>query len=354
VLKKVAIIGKPNVGKSSLFNAIAKERIAITSDVSGTTRDIRYREVSIGENEKECIIVDTGGLDDSSSLFKSVKEMSLKAANESDIILYIVDGKFTPDDDDKKIFFELQKLGREIALIVNKVDNDKLLENAWEFSSFGAKYLFYISVAHRIGIKKILEWLDKRIPNENKVLIEDDEIDFDTFLNLEDEKLNKEKREINIAIIGRVNVGKSSILNALLGEERSVVSEVAGTTIDPVDDYMLYKDKVLNFVDTAGVRRRGKIVGIEKYALNRTRAMLEKADIVLLVLDSSEEFKDLDEKIANVIDEFSLGVIIVLNKWDKALKSYEKSIEDIRDRFKFLSYAPVVTVSALSKKRIHT
>ena len=162
-----------------------------------------------------------------------------------------------------------------------------------------------------------------------------------------------QNNEIKVAIIGRVNVGKSSLLNALIGEERSVVSDVAGTTVDPVDEQFVYKDKLITFVDTAGIRKRGKIEGIERHALQRTQKMLETADVALLVIDSSQEFKELDEKIAHLVDKFGLGVMVVLNKWDEAMYDYDKSVEKVRDRFKFLSYAPVVTISALSHKRVH-
>jgi len=356
-MKKIALLGKPNVGKSSLFNRIAKQRTAITSEVSGTTRDINEKEVIIGD--KEAIIIDTGGLDESNELFKKVKEKSLKAAKEADIILYMVDGKYLPDDEDKSIFFKLQKLNKPIALIVNKVDNEKEEERAWEFLSFGAENFFTVSVSHNRGVGKLLEWLEKFLP-QSVTIEEDEEEDFESFLiSLEEEKskteeniTDEEDKEIKVAIIGRVNVGKSSLLNALLKEERAVVSEVAGTTIDPVNDYILYKDKIITFIDTAGIRRRGKIEGIERYALNRTEKMLEKADIALLVLDASEEFKELDEKIAHLVEKFELGCIIVLNKWDKALKSYEESVKEVRYRFKFLSFAPIITVSALTKKRV--
>ena len=352
-MKKIALLGKPNVGKSSLFNRIARQRTAITSDVSGTTRDINEKEVLIGD--KEAVIIDTGGLDESNLMFKKVKEKSLETATKADIILYMVDGKYLPDDEDKKIFFELQKLNKPIALIVNKVDNDKMREAAWEFVSFGAENLFTISVSHNREVGKLLYWLEKQLPKtKEEKIIEDEDEDFDTFLlSLETQEKNEEdSNEIKIAIIGRVNVGKSSLLNALIGEERAIVSEIAGTTIDPVNDYIPYKDKILTFVDTAGIRRKGKIEGIERYALNRTQKMLEDADIALLVLDASEELKELDERIANLIDKFQLGCIIILNKWDKAIKSYEKSVEDVRYRFKFLSYAPILTVSALTKKRV--
>ena len=352
-MKKIALLGKPNVGKSSLFNRIAKQRTAITSEISGTTRDINEKEVKI--REKEAVIIDTGGLDESDELFKRVKEKSLKAAKEADIILYMVDGKYLPDDEDKSIFFKLQKLNKPIALIVNKIDNEKEQERAWEFLSFGAENFFPISVSHNRGVEKLLDWLEKFLP-ETVTLEEDTNEDLESFLSsLEEENETSEEEEnneIKVAIIGRVNVGKSSLLNSLLKEERAVVSEIAGTTIDPVNDYIYYENKIINFIDTAGIRRRGKIEGIERYALNRTEKMLEKADIALLVLDASEEFKELDEKIAHLVEKFELGCIIVLNKWDKALKSYEESVKEVRYRFKFLSFAPIITVSASTGKRV--
>jgi len=356
-MKTLAIIGRPNVGKSSLFNRIAKQRIAITSDFSGTTRDVNERVVEI--SQKPCKILDTGGLDDSNELFQNVKIQSLKAGKIADIIIMMVDGKTLPNDEDKKIFYSLQSQNKPIALVINKIDNDKEMERAWEFDEFGAENVFPISVSHNRGVTKLLNWISEYLPeNEPELSIKDLEIDEDNF-DLEDfeeikiePETQEETNEINVAIIGRVNVGKSSLLNSLVGEERAVVSSVAGTTIDPVDESTTYKDKVINFVDTAGVRRRSKIEGIEKYALMRTNAMLEKADIALLVLDSSEPFKELDERIANLADKNLLGVIIVLNKWDIRLESYKESIDEIRDRFKFLSFAPIITVSALSKQRV--
>ncbi len=351
-MRKIAILGKPNVGKSSLFNRIVRKRDAITSEVSGTTRDIKEEIAKIGE--KEALIVDTGGLDESDTLFKKVKEKSLKAAKEADIILYVVDGKTLPDDEDKKIFFELQKLNKPLALVVNKIDNDKLKEHSWEFLSFGAKNFFTISVSHNREVGKLLNWIEKFLP-ESEILKEDTEEDLEEFLESlkeEKEEEKEENNEIKVAIIGRVNVGKSSLLNSLLKEERAVVSEIAGTTIDPVNDYIVYKDKIITFVDTAGIRRKGKIEGIERYALNRTEKMLKNADIALLVLDASEEFKELDEKIAHLIEKYELASIIILNKWDKAYRSYEESVKEVKDRFKFLSYSPIISVSALTRKRV--
>jgi len=357
-MKTIAIIGLPNVGKSSLFNRIAKKRIAITSDFSGTTRDVRDHEVVI--TDKPCIILDTGGLDDSNELFTNVRVKSMEAADKADIIVLMVDGKMLPSDEEKKIFYALQKHKKPIALVINKIDNDKEMERAWEFDAFGAEKVFPISVSHNRGVTALLNWISGFLPEiepEEMTLEEDDEnIDLESLLAMgEDEpkEQEEESNQINIGIVGRVNVGKSSLLNALVGEERAVVSSIAGTTIDPVDEFIDYKDKRLNFVDTAGLRRRGKIEGIEKFALMRTNDMLEGADIALLILDGSEPFRELDERIANLADKNNLATIIVLNKWDNKCESYEKTLEELRYRFKFLAYAPVITVSALNKKRVY-
>lgn len=370
-MKKIAIIGLPNVGKSSLFNRIAKQRIAITSDFSGTTRDIKSHLVHI--TEKPCLILDTGGLDSSNELFENVRTMSMEASKKADIILMVVDGKMLPSDEEKKIFYALQARKKPIALVINKIDNDKEIERAWEFDEFGADNVFPISVSHNRGVTALLEWLGTFLPevegakvpekmeegdedfddtDEENEEIDDADEDFEDEIEEETEVEKPETNQINVAIVGRVNVGKSSLLNALVGKQRSVVSSIEGTTIDPVDESIEYEGKILNFVDTAGLRRRGKIEGIEKFALMRTKEMLERGNIVLLVLDASETFKELDERIASLADENHLACIIVLNKWDKALEDYEATVAELRYRFKFLSYAPVITVSALTKQRV--
>jgi len=352
---KIALLGKPNVGKSSLFNRFSRKLDAITSHVSGTTRDIKKSEILM--NGKPILLMDTGGLDDSTTLFQSVQAKSFQAADMADIILYMVDGKTLPSDEDKAIFFSLQKLGKPLALVVNKMDSDKQSDEiGWEFHSFGAKNLFFLSVSHNRGTKLLTDWIDTflpALPVEENIEGEDglSEDDINTIEETIEEE--EESNEIKIAIIGRVNVGKSSLLNALTGEERSVVSDVAGTTVDPVDETFEYKGKQFTFVDTAGIRKRGKIEGIERHALQRTQRMLETADLALIVLDASEPFKELDEKIAHLVDKFALGCIIVLNKWDITEESYEKNVELVRDRFVFLSYAPIITLSALSHKRVH-
>ncbi len=393
-MKKIAIIGRPNVGKSSLFNRLIKKRDAITSDVAGTTRDVKRRHVVI--INKEALLLDTGGLDQGCELFDKIKEKSLEAAKKADIILYMVDGKSIPEDADKKLFYELQTLGKEVALVVNKIDNDKLKDNLWDFYEFGTDAIFGISVSHNRSVNALLEWIYDRLPDEDIIKNEDEEDDVniieedDEEFDFDDAEYNEEEEDdnffypddneedeefeddsifaqndrikefdesdvnhIKISIIGRTNVGKSSLINALLGEERSVVSSVAGTTIDPIDESMEYKDKQLTFVDTAGLRRRGKIVGIEKFALMRTKEMLENSNMALVVLDASEPFLDLDEKIAGLVDSNRLACIIVLNKWDIAPREdYDKIIQEVRDRFKFLAYAPIITLSAKSHRRV--
>jgi len=355
-LQKVILVGKPNVGKSSLFNRLARRRIAITSDVSGTTRDTNKAKIEV--EGKECILIDSGGLDDSSELFKNVKAKTLAEAKNSDVILYMVDGKMMPDDEDRAIFYELSKLNLPIALVINKIDSKKDEQREWEFVSFGAKNSFGISVSHNTGVDELSIWLAKHL--EAKVQIKaDTSDDFDDFLeNYNDEgelsdEIDYESKNIRVGIIGRVNVGKSSLLNALVKESRAVVSDVAGTTIDPVNEIYEHDGRVFEFVDTAGIRKRGKIEGIERYALNRTEKILEETDVALLVLDSSEPLTELDERIAGIASKFELGVIIVLNKWDKSNEEFDELCKEIKDRFKFLSYAPIISVSALGGKRVH-
>ena len=355
-MQKVILVGKPNVGKSSLFNRLARRRIAITSDVSGTTRDTNKAKIEV--EGKECILIDSGGLDDSSELFKNVKAKTLAEAKNSDVILYMVDGKMMPDDEDRAIFYELSKLNLPIALVINKIDSKKDEQREWEFVSFGAKNSFGISVSHNTGVDELSIWLAKHL--EAKVQIKaDTSDDFDDFLeNYNDDgelsdEIDYESKNIRVGIIGRVNVGKSSLLNALVKESRAVVSDVAGTTIDPVNEIYEHDGRVFEFVDTAGIRKRGKIEGIERYALNRTEKILEETDVALLVLDSSEPLTELDERIAGIASKFELGVIIVLNKWDKSSEEFDELCKEIKDRFKFLSYAPIISVSALGGKRVH-
>jgi GTP-binding protein len=308
-------------------------------------------------------VIDTGGIDDSTEMFATVKKLSLRAAEDADIIVYVVDGKNIPEAEDRELFYGLQQLGKPLALVVNKIDNDK--DEAlryWDFLEFGADRTFPMSVSHNRYMNDFYAWLEEYIPEREEEdkgleLTEDSELSFEEIVEMvqvADEV--EEDRDIKVAIIGRVNTGKSSLLNALLHEERAVVSPVAGTTIDPIDEEMEYRDHKITFVDTAGIRRRGRILGIEKYAFDRTETMLAEADIALLMIDSTVGVVELDERIANLIEKYKLGCLIVLNKWDihkDDEETYRKAVEDIRDELKFLHYAPLITISAKTGLRVH-
>ncbi|GAA8903701.1 ribosome biogenesis GTPase Der [Helicobacter pylori] len=349
-LKTIAILGQPNVGKSSLFNRLARERIAITSDFAGTTRDINKRKIALNGHEVE--LLDTGGMAKDALLSKEIKALNLKAAQMSDLILYIVDGKSIPSDEDLKLFREVFKINPNCFLVINKIDNDKEKERAYAFSSFGMPKSFNISVSHNRGISALIDAILSAL-NLNQIIEQD--LDADILESLENNASKEETKEeeiIQVGIIGRVNVGKSSLLNALTKKERSLVSSVAGTTIDPIDETILIGDQKICFVDTAGIRHRGKILGIEKYALERTQKALEKSHIALLVLDVSAPFVELDEKISSLADKHSLGIILILNKWDIRYAPYEEIMATLKRKFRFLEYAPVITTSCLKARHI--
>ncbi len=349
-LKTIAILGQPNVGKSSLFNRLARERIAITSDFAGTTRDINKRKIALNGHEVE--LLDTGGMAKDALLSKEIKALNLKAAQMSDLILYVVDGKSIPSDEDLKLFREVFKINPNCFLVINKIDNDKEKERAYAFSSFGMPKSFNISVSHNRGISALIDAILSAL-NLNQIIEQD--LDADILESLENNASKEETKEeeiIQVGIIGRVNVGKSSLLNALTKKERSLVSSVAGTTIDPIDETILIGDQKICFVDTAGIRHRGKILGIEKYALERTQKALEKSHIALLVLDVSAPFVELDEKISSLADKHSLGIILILNKWDIRYAPYEEIMATLKRKFRFLEYAPVITTSCLKTRHI--
>ncbi len=349
-LKTIAILGQPNVGKSSLFNRLARERIAITSDFAGTTRDINKRKIALNGHEVE--LLDTGGMAKDALLSKEIKALNLKAAQMSDLILYVVDGKSIPSDEDLKLFREVFKTNPNCFLVINKIDNDKEKERAYAFSSFGMPKSFNISVSHNRGINALIDAILSAL-NLNQIIEQD--LDADILESLENNAPKEETKEeeiIQVGIIGRVNVGKSSLLNALTKKERSLVSSVAGTTIDPIDETILIGDQKICFVDTAGIRHRGKILGIEKYALERTQKALEKSHIALLVLDVSAPFVELDEKISSLADKHSLGIILILNKWDIRYAPYEEIMATLKRKFRFLEYAPVITTSCLKTRHI--
>jgi len=352
---KVAILGKPNVGKSSFFNRILRKRDAIISDRAGTTRDIKKREVNLDDELEDILILDTGGLEHRDELFNKVKEKALSAAKEADLIIYMVDAKTIPDEEEKKYVRNLQKLNKPIILVVNKVDNDKMMERVYDFYELGIEEVYPISIAHNRGVGKLIERIKDFIPKKPKIIeatsIEED-IPLEELFSEEESENFEELKEIKVAIVGRVNVGKSSLLNALVGEERSIVSDIDGTTIDPIDESIYFNGYHITFVDTAGIRRRSKIKDIEKYALMRTEKVLKEADIAILVLDAKEGIVDLDEKIGGIIQKHKNGCIIVANKWDENSMDYKKFEKEVKYRFNFLSYAPFMVVSAKTKRNI--
>ena len=409
---KIIILGKPNVGKSSLFNRLLRDKIAITSEVEGTTRDINIRPLLLGEAEnppKNPISVelcDTAGLmKKANGIFKNVKKMIFDFIKKDDLILYVISAEGGILEDDLRAFRALDSA----ILIVNKVDIEK--NERWEYNAFGAKKIFYVSSLHNRGIKQLKDFLTlwagnsvlgmqfrtcenfgestdsslvlspkfSQIQKPHRNHFDCDSLHESTTNQTQNcnsqslresatptEAIHESKIDchesanadshndsvINIGIIGRVNVGKSSILNALLGKERSLVSEIEGTTIDPVSDEIIYKDKVLRFVDTAGIRRASKIEGIEKFALSRTKRILEQSNIVLLVLDASSDFVELDEKISGLSQKYNLGIIILLNKWDIKCADFRAFSEIIKRKFAYLSYAPILTISALKMRHI--
>jgi GTP-binding protein len=352
---KIAILGKPNVGKSSFFNRIMRKRDAIVSEKAGTTRDIKKRVVSFDDDLEDVILMDTGGLEKRDELFEKVKQKALEVAKEADLILYMVDAKTIPDEEEKEYIRTLQKLKKPIILVVNKVDNDKMMESVWNYYELGVDEVYPISIAHNRGVGKLIERIKEYIPRKKRVIEAttiEEEVPLEELFSEEPQENLEELKEIKVAIVGRVNVGKSSLLNALVGEERAIVSDIDGTTIDPIDESIYFNGYTITFVDTAGIRRRGKIKDIEKYALLRTEEVLKEADVAILVLDAKEGIVELDEKIGGLIQKHKNACIIVANKWDEASMDYKKFEKEVKYRFDFLSFAPFMVISAKTKRNI--
>ncbi len=331
----VCIVGRPNVGKSTLFNKLVGKRISIIEDTPGVTRDRIYGEVTY--QGKKFNLIDTGGIDVSKELFNSeIKTQVEIGILESDKIIFVVDAKDGMTSGDKEVADLLKKSGKEIIVAINKVDNKEAETNKYDFYELGFEHYIEISGEHNRGIADLLEEIIK---------------DFK-----EDEKEEKDKTKI--CVIGRPNVGKSSLVNALLNEERLIVSDIAGTTRDSVDIPFKYNKKDYILIDTAGMRKKGKIFEkIEKYSFLRSERAIDRADICLLVINREEGIIEHDKHIAGYAIEKGKGLIIVVNKWD-TVEEKERDIKnftkDIREEFKFVPYAPIVFLSALTKKRIHT
>ncbi len=333
--KTVCIIGKPNVGKSTIFNRLIKEKKAIIMDTPGVTRDRIYDSVTY--NNKSFFLIDTGGIEIGNEDFnEDIKVQAALAIDESDIILFVVDGKNDLDANDYLIRDMLIKSKKDVIVVVNKIDNDGRKENIYGFYELGFEHLFAVSAEHNLGFKELLDFVTGKM-NENEE-IKDSTLKF--------------------AIIGRPNVGKSSLINALLNEDRVIVSDVAGTTRDAVDTRFTYEKEEYIAIDTAGMRKKGKIYeNIEKYSLIRSLKAIERSDVCVLVIDAKEGIIEHDKHIASYAIEAGKGIVIAVNKWD-TVKDTDKAIslwqEKVRNEFQFIPYANVVFLSALNKKRIHT
>ena len=333
-LPTVALVGRPNVGKSTLFNKLVGAKVSIIEDTPGVTRDRIYSKVTY--NNYQFNLIDTGGIDVSKEIFNDeIKVQAEIAIEEADVVIFIVDGKEGITENDKVVRNMLLKSNKKVVVAINKIDSKESLEHQYDFYELGFDTYVPISSEHNTGIYELLEEVCK---------------DFKEY-----EEVNSDTR-LKFSVIGRPNVGKSSLINALLNEERVIVSNEAGTTRDAIDTPFKYNGEEFVLIDTAGMRKKGKVFeSIEKYSLLRSLKAIDRSDICLLVINAEEGIIEHDKHIASYAVEAGKGVIIVVNKWDtvedKNTKEFEKLI---REEFKFLSYAPIVYLSALTKKRIHT
>jgi GTP-binding protein len=333
----VAIVGRPNVGKSTIFNRIVGDRLAIVEDKAGSTRDRLYGTSEW--NGKPFNIIDTGGIEvnNDDDILRSVRMQAELAIDESDVIIFMVDVKagITPADlDVSQILFRARK---PVILAVNKVDNMALQEEIYEFYGLGFGEPIAISGAHAIGIGDLLEAAFNHFPEEVEEIIDED--------------------VIRIALIGRPNVGKSSLVNAILGEDRVIVSEIAGTTRDAIDTPFEKDGQKYVLIDTAGMRKRGKVYeNLEKYSVMRALKAIERADVALVVINGEEGIIDQDKHIAGYAHDAGKASMFVINKWDvveKDDKTMQHFSQTIRDHFLYMSYAPMLFVSAKTKQRLN-
>ena len=336
MLPKVAIVGRPNVGKSTLFNRIIKERLSITDDQPGVTRDRIYQKASW--MTKDFFLIDTGGIELGDAPFlEEIKAQAEIAMDEADVIVFVVDARTGLTDDDTYIERLLHKTKKPVIVAANKIDDQKYKDNVYDFYSLGFDDVIALSSSHGIGLGDLLDKIINYFPKDQNF---------------------KEEEGIKFAIIGRPNVGKSSLVNAILNENRDIVSNISGTTRDAIDSKFRYNGKDYVAIDTAGLKKRGKIYdNVEKYAVLRSIKAVERADVVLLVLDASTGIIEQDLHIGSYVEEYNKPCIIVVNKWDlieKDSKTMKKWEDDIRAYFKYLDFAPITFISALENKRIHT
>jgi GTPase len=333
----VAIVGRPNVGKSTIFNRIVGERISIVEDIPGVTRDRIYS--SAEWLNQEFSLIDTGGIDLGDEPFlEQIRQQAEIAIDEADVIIFITNGREGVTSADEEVAKILYKTKKPVVLAVNKVDNPEMRADIYDFYALGFGEVYPISGSHGLGLGDLLDEVVKHFPEK-----EDDNYDENT---------------IKFSLIGRPNVGKSSLVNALLGQDRVIVSNVAGTTRDAVDTPYSKDGQDYVIIDTAGMRKKGKVYeSTEKYSVLRALRAIERSDVVLVVLDGEEGIMDQDKKIAGYAHEAGRSVVIVVNKWDaveKDEKTMNEFIENIRAHFQFLDYAPIVFLSAKTRKRTQT
>jgi len=335
-LPTVAIVGRPNVGKSTIFNRIAGERISIVEDTPGVTRDRIY--ATGNWLTREFALIDTGGIELSDQPFMAqIRAQAEIAMNEADVIVFVVDGESGITDADQDVAQILYRSDKPVILAVNKTDNPERRLEIYEFYSLGLGEPYPISAVHGIGTGDLLDAVVSHFPSE----VEQENPDL-----------------IKFSLIGRPNVGKSSLINALLNEERVIASPIAGTTRDAIDTHFSDSDgQEFLMIDTAGLRKSGKVYETtEKYSVLRAMRAIDRSDIVLVVLNAEEGIREYDKRIAGFAHEAGKGILIVVNKWDtlekdnKTLQNFEQKI---RDQFQFLDYAPIVFVSALTKQRLN-
>ncbi len=333
----VAVVGRPNVGKSTLFNVLAGEKISIVKDTPGVTRDRIYADVSW--LDREFTLIDTGGIEPDSRdiILSQMREQAQIAIDTADVILFLTDVRQGLQDADAKVADMLRRSGKPVVLVVNKVDSfDKFMADVYEFYNLGIGDPIPVSASSRLGLGDMLDALIAHFP-EHAGEEEEDE-------------------RPRVAIVGKPNVGKSSIINKLLGEQRVIVSDIAGTTRDAIDTEVVHDGKEYVFIDTAGLRRKNKIKEeLERYSIIRTVTAVERADVVLVVIDATEGVTEQDAKIAGIAHERGKGIIIVVNKWDaiekndKTMREYESKVRQV---LSFMPYTEIMYVSAKSGQRL--
>ena len=330
----VAIVGRANVGKSTIFNRMVGERISIVEDVAGVTRDRIYAKASW--LTKEFSVIDTGGIELENASFTTQIKMQAEIANEeADVIVFVVNARERITKEEEYVARHLQKSRKPIILVVNKIDDNQFRDYIYEFYALGVGDPIPVSGSHGIGIGDLLD----QIINQ---------------LDLQDEETNED--EISFSIIGRPNVGKSSLTNAILGEERVIVSNIEGTTRDAIDTPFVKDGQKYRVVDTAGMRKKGKVYeNIEKYSILRALTSIEKSDVILVVIDGETGIREQDKHVAGYAHEAGKGVVIVYNKWDlvdKDEKTMQKKQKEIYEQFKYLDYARIVFTSAKTGQRV--